>query len=663
MPPFAPKNLCVGCNRLDTFVDILNEEQISKRICSDRSDLGQRKEAAAVSRRKKIKIEKEENTMKKRNRMFAMLLCLVLALTLAVGCAKNEPLPPGEILTGVEAYQKAVSEGYTGSVEEWLESLTDESLVDAEHGWDAMSAFREAKRNGYEKLLNDWIVGFSGLPRTADDTKVKIRGVHIYFSNLDIEYTNNDTVFIGEITGISGDWYDENNVCVLHSPRYNMNEEEFVICSVENSSGNTSCFDAENDGYLLNDAVYDRNQRVIDRMYCKISVTTTGPFGDPDALVHYLSGSATCNLISGASFYMVRWMNRGLFSDLASLDEVGLDYDFFQNSYNDALRITNRQYLVAERFTYSWYRYQSAVFFNRNMFVEKGIDYPYQLVREGADHVGGWTAEKMMELSANFYRENGNGSFDAEDTFGLMMFVGRNSSQADCFRSAFGLRILELDEDGYLKKIDSIDKDTWGASLTKFLGLLNEEYGCGLFSDMDVLDAFTNNQAAMMVRRLDAVENQQMIQFDKHGEGYGILPLPKANDEQLEYYGYASYHMPLLAIPSALEDTRLKNSSIFLQVFAEESYIYSMPMYYEKMLVPHLTKDLGFRAFDDVFVDSVDLYMDDLSIVAQFRYVFDGTKTVAEVLDEHILTESFPTVLRERNGLYREMDARLKQTQ
>jgi len=105
--------------------------------------------------------------MKKHVKTLILLVLFLMILALFVGCGNNtvasetgERGAPGEDgvdgKNGLSAYDLAVSKGYTGTLEEWLEAL-----VGAD-GNDGLSAYDLAVSKGYTGTLEEWLESLVG---------------------------------------------------------------------------------------------------------------------------------------------------------------------------------------------------------------------------------------------------------------------------------------------------------------------------------------------------------------------------------------------------------------------------------------------------------------------------------------------------------------------
>lgn len=91
--------------------------------------------------------------------------------------------PPGNPgADGLSAYQLAVANGYSGTLEQWLESLKGEPGrdgvpgADGSDGIDGLSAFGVAVKNGFKGTEAEWLASLKGPP--GEDGKDGVRKVN-----------------------------------------------------------------------------------------------------------------------------------------------------------------------------------------------------------------------------------------------------------------------------------------------------------------------------------------------------------------------------------------------------------------------------------------------------------------------------------------------------
>ncbi len=466
-------------------------------------------------------------------------------------------------------------------------------------------------------------------------------------------------------------------------PEADFGGAELSLFAMVQAGSNESSFDAKYDGDVVHNAVYQRNKDISERFNVKLNIidqacdTNNDGEGSMYQIMDSLKETPTYHIVTTGSHKMTRLASKGLLHDLNSsnITYVDLNKDYYDDGYNAAYNVGGRQYLVSGKLTISWYRYQIVTFFNRNMFLENNVDYLYDTVLNGE-----WTLAKMAEVASNFYKDDGDNIYNQADTFGYYLFCGDQASQTDGFMGAFNLRVVEKDENGYYEAIE-IDPTPWTEAMTEFLDMLNSQ-ACwggrqasgggnpdGTTDNNNTVDKkFTDEKAAMMTYRMYIVEKDAMVQLGRTLEGYGIVPLPMANDEQDDYISYVQDQVLCLGIPYTMVNDDYVLAQYFLEAFASHSYNTTVPAYYERALTKkYVTDEPSYEMIkiidSNIIVDPVNAqlgYGFGFNTTA-LRPVFGGQTNIVTVLQEKLigLDSAFATKVAQFNEEFRVLDEKL----
>jgi len=410
-------------------------------------------------------------------------------------------------------------------------------------------------------------------------------------------------------------------------------------------------------------AVYARNRKVESRLNCNITAyervgDTNTTFVSDEITNMIASGLTTYQIITTAGYRMCGMANNGMFLDLLKLEYINTGKDYYSEGYNKALSIGDSQYLVTGKFSLSYYRYMIAMLFNKTLFNDGGVDYPYQTVLEG-----NWDFEEAARLSKLFYKDiNGDGIFDVSDTYGYVMWVGSGSSLTDGYMASAGLRVIGKDGENYFKA-DISSAANFSKGVDNILSMMYNEGSYTSPNYFDVIKKFSGGTAALTSFRMFHLEETAMGNFGATGLGYGILPLPKSDaDGQAEYYSYIQDQCLLFGLPKTLGSSpMLVQVSQFLEAYASESYRTLKPAYYEKALTARYATDTQSQKMlaimdSTTFVDPANVYIgagfSKLNSPSLRDLYASGTNTVSSMLEKQSgLTEQ----IIQMNENYRKM--------
>ena len=174
----------------------------------------------------------------------------------------------------------------------------------------------------------------------------------------------------------------------------------------------------------------------------------------------------------------------------------------------------------------------------------------------------------------------------------------------------------------------------------------------------------------MITYRMYTVEEDAMVSLSRNKEGYGIVPLPKADVEQEDYISYVQDQVLVFGITSDWAGDELTICGQFLEAFASESYNTTMPAYYEKALTKKYVIDVPSKAMieiidSNIVVDPVNVYYGSYFPLhtGSLRTAYSEEKLINELLSAQLNSDGtgpFVEKLELLNQMLRELDETLK---
>ena len=392
-------------------------------------------------------------------------------------------------------------------------------------------------------------------------------------------------------------------------------------------------------GDVINDAIYNRNAAVSDRLGVNIVnhlTTGTDNYEITETIRKQVqAGTDEFNLFANSVYATIMYTADNLFQDMSDLTYLDLEQPYWSQGFNEAASIGDAQYFATGAICLSLYRFIFVTFFNKNLFDEYQIPYLYDVVNDGK-----WTLDYQREISQNIYTDlNGDGMKDAGDRYGFI--TNHDQIGVDAYWSACQLDILTKDEDNFLKYAVNIERLSY--AIDKINLLIHENdgfYGVvkgGSDKEQDTIcTMFAQDQAAMVTLRLIHVESDDMRNMSSL---YGIVPVPKLDETQQDYYSYAHDTMTAYGIPLTVIGDELEMIGAFLEAMGSESYRTVAPAYYELALkTKYVSDDLSAKMLDDIvtnfYVDAGVLYTKQISSFHQNMrtWIGNGKNTVASMI-------------------------------
>jgi len=199
--------------------------------------------------------------------------------------------------------------------------------------------------------------------------------------------------------------------------------------------------DGEENGDIINDAIYKRNRTVEERFNVKV----VGIEGAEEEMVNTLIASVTSgedayDLFMGHSIYSGTAALGGCFRNWYDIPYIDFTKPWFPQEAIEELTINDRMYMTMGDMALSFIRNVYCMFFNKEMAEANGIEDIYALVNSGE-----WTLEKLDKLSSTMYSDlNGSGTADLDDRYG---FAGFHKNHPTTWLFACDIDTVEFHDD------------------------------------------------------------------------------------------------------------------------------------------------------------------------------------------------------------------------
>ncbi|MCQ2429107.1 MAG: hypothetical protein MJ192_02135 [Clostridia bacterium] len=390
-------------------------------------------------------------------------------------------------------------------------------------------------------------------------------------------------------------------------PELNYNDDEVTILSRYRegwTSGEIAVEGLNKDP--VNDAVYERNKTVEDRLGLKI--ISQEEHNDDQALVITMikndvsSGAGEYDLLAAACYVTLNESLNGTFADLRQTEYVDFDKPWWSQGFNSAVEYKGAQFAVTGAAVLSMYRFAFATLFNKRLFKEANVPNLYDNVRDGT-----WTLDYQISIVSSFHRDDGNGKQDATgDVYGL---ITTDYISTDPYWSSCQVPILTKDEYGdyTLENFDSARlSDVCDKLILLYYGSDGATYDIAHYGadqeQDDIRDMFSEGWGAMATLRLMALENASMRDMV---DEYGVVPMPKFDEVQKDYQTLLHDQFTVLAVPTTVRDDRLTEVSALMEVLCYQSYKTVKPAYYDVALRSKYMKDPDSAEMLDLLINNI----------------------------------------------------------
>ena len=341
-------------------------------------------------------------------------------------------------------------------------------------------------------------------------------------------------------------------------------------------------------GEVLNDAVYNRNALVAERLNIAINVTEEN--GNYDNFTAYSNiiqaafqaGSHEFDIVGTYSLYGAQFATKGYFYNVLDLETQHLDLDqiWWNQSLREDLTISDRLYMLVGDMNTTTLTRMLAVFFNQKTVEEsyQGLDL-YQVVNDGK-----WTMDYLAELISSSWSDlNGDGLADDNDFYGLVTIAPSEAYDSVC--AGMEIEMMERDQSG--NWIFTTNTELLVDKVQKAVNLYHAGNNATRFFSMDpTVRKFAEDGSHFAIITLDKAMEQ--ILGDMKSD-YGVLPMPKYNEEQEMYHTIPQDAFNMISVMGDIQNPAMVSAA--LELMCAESYKTVTPELFNEVLKYRYMRD------------------------------------------------------------------------
>ena len=350
---------------------------------------------------------------------------------------------------------------------------------------------------------------------------------------------------------------------------------------------------AEADGDTINDAVFYRNLAVEERYNVTIEgfsdATGNDWHGPENAERVVLSGDTTVDMIVGSSYGIMPLTANSLYMNLRDLNNLDLTQKCWSQELLKRATIHGQTFAASGSIALNFFKRAYALALNRPLFstYDVSVDDLYEQVKAGT-----WTMDRMIEITKDIYQDvNGDGKPDANDVHGCGILL---NCMNDGWWSSCDISMATVDADGALQIDVDLDKlETVNEKLRNYIWVsggvlpMSEDtiYSREITAGKDQ-NPFYEDKLCMTTIRMEFTETPAMRNMKSD---YGIVPYPKFDENQSQYYSYIHDAFSIVMIPVSCEDPEI--AAMIMQALAVEGHNTVMPAYYDIVLSEKYMRD------------------------------------------------------------------------
>ena len=352
-------------------------------------------------------------------------------------------------------------------------------------------------------------------------------------------------------------------------------------------------------GDIVNDAVFNRNAKVEEEIGVKFNIitapttNTTSSEAVGDLLRQaVMAGDTSYDLCAFYQIYGATLGMDGLLLNVNDLKYLDFSKPWWNQDFANELTYKNQLYYTVGSMNLSVTSSLMGVFFNQTKVIDyhKDYDFLYKLVYDGK-----WTIDEFTSLVKDVYTDlNGNSTADDGDFFGLVMV----EDDPGPWNSALGIRLCTKDSNGTPQL--SFYNERAVTAYEKLYSLYRKTEGVYFGAKgYDYKTAFADGRSLFAVCALGSAETHLRDMKD----GYGLLPMPKLDENQESYYNSARDSSNLTGIATNCANPDAVAAALELMNYY--SYLDVTPAYFEVAMKTKYLADSDSANMFDMILDGV----------------------------------------------------------
>ena len=339
-------------------------------------------------------------------------------------------------------------------------------------------------------------------------------------------------------------------------------DEEFTVIYCADTFNKGYFFIEEEDrqaGNDMDDKVYERMLKVEEYLGVDVIAENGGNFQEyTTPLKNAISAGDDAYQMVMTHVYMevANLITSNYFRDFQEFDSLQLDADYWNYGLMDDLSINDKMYCGYNDFCLA---NCYLIGFNKEMVAEYSgtIGNLYEQVRNKE-----WTIEKLMEYTSLVSRDNGDGNWDDQDTYG---FACHAWVPLVSFQHAADIPIVKEGSDGEFYVSPMVDNAERIVALDELIYTFMNAESTYTWNPFDGKPQLNLKSGRVM---FEIVNNYSLVSTKEEDVKVGVLPYPKWDKAQAEYKTLS--WNGVLGIPTTVKNDEMVGDAIEMLAWYSE---------------------------------------------------------------------------------------------
>ena len=306
-------------------------------------------------------------------------------------------------------------------------------------------------------------------------------------------------------------------------------------------------FYAEETGDVIDDAIFNRNLSVEDRLGIEFAyVEEKGASSDYENWIKKAENDwqadNSYDIYAGYSRSAPLMTLKGMTANLLDYDAFSVEKPWWPAALTTECTINDQLYFCSGDISTNLLWMMIGTFYNKDLYTQyfPGEKTPMDMVEDNE-----WTMEKFFSMVQDIYTDDGNSKKDDADFFGYILY----ETNIDAFQTAAGIISIERDEEKGLR-ISSSWNSQRCADACELVGNFLDSEGVIYNDSTKIRNIFYEERGIFITDRLFIVAGKDMQETGKIEFSYGLVPQPKFDTEQESFLTNVGHPFTMYAVNS-----------------------------------------------------------------------------------------------------------------
>lgn len=306
-------------------------------------------------------------------------------------------------------------------------------------------------------------------------------------------------------------------------------------------------FYAEETGDVIDDAIFNRNIAVEDRLGIEFEyVEEKGASSDYTKWIQKAENDwqadNSYDIYAGYSRCAPLMTLKGMTVNLLEHEAFSVDKPWWPTALTTECTINDKLYFCSGDISTNLLWMMIGTFYNKDLFAQYFPDEksPMDMVESNE-----WTMEKLFSMVQDIYTDDGDQKKNDADFYGYVLY----ETNADAFQTSAGIISIEKDEEKGLRVSAGWNSQRC-ADACELVGNFLKSEGVLYNNKTSIRNIFYEERALFITDRLFIVAGKDTKETGKIEFSYGLVPQPKFDTEQVSFLTNVGHPFTMYAVNS-----------------------------------------------------------------------------------------------------------------